>query len=113
MLDVIAITLSGFVLLSLFGIAILMLVPVAQRGILLPAVPLFGAAFLVVTLHLTGLFVAVRLGIWIAVALAVGLLILGLLRHRSAHVGGTRASRATSLACRSAALLFRAKLSTW
>lgn len=56
--------------------------PAPQRSLLVPALPVIGAASLVVALHLTGLFLPVRVGIWVVVALCVASLVMAAIRRR-------------------------------
>lgn len=91
MIATVGIAILGFVALSFFGLAVLMVLPAGRRGALLPATPLFGAAFLVVFLHLSGLLLPVRVGVWWAIAAALALIVVGFLRHRSWSFGGWRA----------------------
>ncbi|GAA0999332.1 hypothetical protein [Subtercola frigoramans] len=79
----IATVVLGFALLSLFGLAVVSVVEPSRRAFLFPALPLIGAAFLVVVLHITGLFLPVSIGVWIAAALAVAALAIAIGRQRS------------------------------
>lgn len=79
--------LGGLAVLTAFGLAVLTLVISAQRSLLLPAAPLLGAAYLVVVLHLTGLFLPVVVGIWVAVGLAAAAIVVSLFRNRSVRIG--------------------------
>ncbi|TAJ49306.1 MAG: hypothetical protein EPO52_03260 [Herbiconiux sp.] len=57
------------------GVTALVWIPRAQRTQLVPAIPVIGAAGLVVLLHVTGLVLPVRVGIWIIVAACLVLLV--------------------------------------
>ncbi|TIH37803.1 hypothetical protein D4765_07260 [Subtercola vilae] len=76
----------GLAVLSLFGLAVLTMVAAEVRAALFPALPLFGVAYLVVVLHLTGLFLPVRLGAFIAAAGALVLLAVFIWRKRSVRL---------------------------
>jgi hypothetical protein len=65
------VVLGSLALFLLIGVATIVLVPESQRSLLIPAAPVIGAAVLVVCLHLTGLLLPVRLGIWLVVALCL------------------------------------------
>ncbi|CAN5126571.1 hypothetical protein BH09ACT6_BH09ACT6_24440 [soil metagenome] len=83
---VIATVVLGLAILSLFGLAVVSVVKSAQRAFIFPALPLIGAAYLVVVLHLTGLFLPVSVGAWIAAVIAAGALAFWVVRHRSLRI---------------------------
>ncbi|TFD39213.1 hypothetical protein E3T40_01705 [Cryobacterium sp. TMT1-19] len=56
------------------------------RRLLLPAAPLIGAAYLVVALHLTGIFLPAGVGVWIAAAVALVALVIRFILDRSAFI---------------------------
>ena len=57
-------------MLSFVGFALVLNLAPKQRAMLFPAVPAIGAVVLVVVLHLTSLVLPVKVGIWVALALA-------------------------------------------
>jgi len=65
---------------TVFGLAVLAPLRRSFRELWLPAAPVLGAAFLVVTLHTTSLFVGVNVGVYIVLAPATALVALGVRR---------------------------------
>ncbi|TFD71226.1 hypothetical protein [Cryobacterium gelidum] len=85
-IEVIGIGIGSILILSVLGFAVLVHLRQELRVVLVPAVPLIGAAYLVVVLHLTGLFLPVRVGIWVAVGVAIAGMLLQFWRGRIAFV---------------------------
>jgi hypothetical protein len=84
MLEIIGIGVAGVLILSALGFAVLVQVRPDLRRLLIPAVPLVGAAYLVVALHLTGIFLPARIGVWIAAAVALVALVIRFLLDKKA-----------------------------
>ncbi len=82
MLAILSAVLGALVLFSFVGVAALVWVPRAQRAQLVPAIPVLGAACLVVLLHLTGIVLPVRVGVWVIVAVCVVLIVIAAARGR-------------------------------
>ncbi len=68
-------------MLAALGACVVAALPRKAQRPLVPVIPLIGAGFLVLVLHLTTLVVGVRVGAWVAVALALGLLGVAVLRR--------------------------------
>ncbi|WP_127792903.1 hypothetical protein [Agromyces sp. LHK192] len=62
------VVLVGAALLTVVGVGILLLAPPSVAARLLPAAPVVGVAYLVVSLHLVGMLGSSAMGIWIALA---------------------------------------------
>ena len=69
--------LEAWLVCTVFGLAVLAPMRRSFRDLWLPAAPVLGAAFLVVTLHTTSLFVGVDVGVYIVLAPAAALVVLG------------------------------------
>jgi hypothetical protein len=88
---------AALAVLSLFGLALVANLVPRQRSVLLPAVPVIGAAVLVVLLHLTSFVVPVKAGVWIALGLAIVALVVAAARARSWRLVPARTLVATAL----------------
>lgn len=78
MLELGLLVMAAWGLLTLVGGMVLAGLRPTLRNQLLPAAPLVGAAFLVVALHATGLFLSVRQGLAVVLVAAGGSLVIGL-----------------------------------
>jgi hypothetical protein len=96
MVSVVLLIAVAWMFLALLGAVVLTSVAPAARQALLPAAPLVGAAFLVVSLHATGLVLPVRWGLPVAGLVALALLVVGL-RRGTARPFADRASLLWSL----------------
>ena len=88
---------EAWLLCTAFGLAVLAPLRRAMRDLWLPASPVLGAAFLVVVLHTTSVVVGTRVGIYLAVLPAIGLVILGVMRGRKPWTVGRPALLASAL----------------
>ena len=86
-----------FAILSVVGWAAIALLPRRQRELLLPGVPLFGAAFVAVVMTTTSHFASARLGVGAVLVIVVALLALAVWRAPDGLRLGRRAVAAAAL----------------